>query len=99
MTTLSPLPTLSLSRRSLLRLGAAALLAPRAASAQVAGRVYRLGYMMSTARSEPVRAPYFEELSRNGFIEGKNLVFVGASAVTPGNADEVAAELVKAGVD
>ena len=47
--------------------------APLAASAQEAGRTYRLGFLFSTAKGAPHHLALFEELRRAGFVEGQNL--------------------------
>jgi putative tryptophan/tyrosine transport system substrate-binding protein len=61
-----------------LRLGSIVLLAPRAALAQEAGRIYRLGCLSALRVSQPdlkdlKTHPFFYELNRQGFILGKNL--------------------------
>jgi putative tryptophan/tyrosine transport system substrate-binding protein len=53
-------------------LGALALLAaPRAAEAQQAGRVYRIGILASVIAATPLAQP----LRALGWVEGQNLVF------------------------
>jgi putative tryptophan/tyrosine transport system substrate-binding protein len=81
-------------------LGSAAAAWPLAASAQEAGRTYRLGGISGSPRNAPFAVAMFDELRRLGFIEGQNLTIdwrsYGARAdLIP----EFVAELVKAHVD
>ena len=80
--------------------GGAAAAWPLAAQAQEPGRVYRLGFMIPSPRQAPATIAFFDELRRNGFIEGQNL------AVIPDGFDadyerlaELAPALVKAAPD
>jgi putative tryptophan/tyrosine transport system substrate-binding protein len=52
-------------------LGSAAVAWPLGARAQEAGRTYRLGFLLPTARQTPMLEALFDELRLNGFIEGK----------------------------
>jgi putative ABC transport system substrate-binding protein len=61
----------AVSRRGLLGAGAVALV-PRAARAQAPERTYRLGVVVRRPRDE--YNAIFTELSRLGFVEGRNLV-------------------------
>jgi putative ABC transport system substrate-binding protein len=54
-------------------LGGVGLAWPHIADAQEAGRTYRIALLCPFPRASPILAPYFNELSRNGFIEGRNL--------------------------
>jgi putative ABC transport system substrate-binding protein len=63
-----------LSRRAVLATTAAALLHPRAASAQVPERVYRIGMLANAPRQSPQWVAFFDELGKAGFLEGKNLI-------------------------
>src|SRR5262245_66613231 len=73
---------------------------PLAARAQEAGRTYRLGFLLPTARQTPVVEALFDELRLNGFIEGKNLVVVpGGFESTDDNLAERAVALVGAAPD
>ena len=53
----------------------AAFVAPLSANAQPAGKVYRIGWLIST---EPARAPFIEGfrqgLREHGYVEGRNIV-------------------------
>jgi hypothetical protein len=77
----------------------AALVACSAGWAQEAGRTYRLGFVVTSPRSEGFWTILFEELRRAGFVEGDNLQVVGEFGVTLDHADAVAAAVVKAGAD
>src|SRR5215475_2240620 len=80
--------------------GGAAAAWPLAARAQEAGRVYRLGFLLPTARQTPQVEAFFDELRLNGFVEGKNLVVVpGGFEATDDNLAERAAALVNASLD
>jgi putative tryptophan/tyrosine transport system substrate-binding protein len=46
---------------------------PLTSTAHAAGRIYRLGVLAPFPREEPASRPFFDELPRHGFIEGKNL--------------------------
>jgi putative tryptophan/tyrosine transport system substrate-binding protein len=81
-------------------LAAAAAAWPRVACAQEAGRTYRLGFLLPTARQTPVVEALFDELRLNGFIEGKNLVVVpGGFEATDDDLANRAAALVGAAPD
>src|SRR5262245_49926548 len=88
-----------LPRRAALTALAAALLACPGGWAQEAGRTYRLGFVVTSPRSEAFWTILFDELRRAGFVEGRNLQVVGEFGVTPDRADAVAAAAVKAGAD
>ena len=47
---------------------------PIAAHTQEAGRIYRLGFLTARPRAIPEYDAFFDELGRNGFIEGQNLI-------------------------
>jgi len=81
-------------------LGDAAAAWPLAARAQEAGRTYRLGFLLPSARQTPVVEAFFDELRLNGFIEGKNLAVVpGGFESTDDNLADRAAALVRATPD
>ena len=61
--------------------GRAAVAWPLAASAQVAGRTYRLGGLSAGPRDAPYFVAMFENLRRLGFIEGQN--WLPAYCLTP----------------
>src|SRR6201982_359495 len=89
-----------MKRRKFITLLGAAAAWPRAARAQEAGRTYRLGFLLPTARQTPVVEALFDELRLNGFIEGKNLVVVpGGFEATDDNLVNRAAALVSAAPD
>jgi putative tryptophan/tyrosine transport system substrate-binding protein len=78
--------------------GAAAV--PFAASAQEAGRVYRLGFVHQLPRSAAQFAPLFDGLRRQGFIEGRNLaVDARGFGSRPERYQELLGEIVSSGVD
>ena len=81
-------------------LGGAAVAWPLAARAQEAGRTYRLGFLLPTARQAPQVEAFFDELQLNGFVEGKNLVVIpGGFEATDDNLAERAAALINAAPD
>jgi putative ABC transport system substrate-binding protein len=83
-------------RREFIALAGASVTWPCAATAQQAGRTYRL----SCLRAAPRYSPFFDELRRQGFIEGQNLtVEYRAYAQHLDLIPQFAAELVKAQVD
>jgi putative tryptophan/tyrosine transport system substrate-binding protein len=89
-----------MKRREFITLLGAAAAWPRAARAQEAGRAYRLGFLLPTARQTPVVEALFDELRLNGFIEGKNLVVVpGGFEATDDDLANRAAALVRAAPD
>jgi putative tryptophan/tyrosine transport system substrate-binding protein len=81
-------------------LGGGSLLAPLAASAQEAGRTYRLAFLSANPREAPQHMALLDELRQSGFAEGRNLVVDQRGFST--NYDrfpEIAAGLVKSPVD
>ena len=81
-------------------LGGATAAWPLAARAQEAGRTYRLGFLLPTARQAPQVEAFFDELQLNGFVEGKNLVVIpGGFEATDDNLAERAAALINAAPD
>ena len=58
-------------RRAFVTLIGASVIWPFAATAQQAGRTYRLGCLLPAMRDVPVNVAFFKELRRRGFIEGK----------------------------
>jgi putative ABC transport system substrate-binding protein len=80
--------------------GGVAIAWPLAVWAQEPSRGYRLAFVVPSPRQGPAAIAFFDELRRNGFIEGQNL------AVAPegfdadyGHLPELAAALVKAAPD
>jgi putative ABC transport system substrate-binding protein len=87
-----------LSRRVVLAAGVATLTASPAATAQEAGRIYHLGFVVQSPR--PQYSALFEELQRHGFVEGGNLAVDSRGFGIPVERLEAAAiEIVKAGPD
>jgi putative ABC transport system substrate-binding protein len=87
-------------RREFITLIGAAAGLPFTARAQEAGRTYRLGSLLPSQRGEPFFDAFFEELRRNGFVEGQNLVNdAHGYGIRVEQFAEHAAELVKARVD
>jgi putative ABC transport system substrate-binding protein len=65
---------MDMKRRDFLAGIGAAAAWPLAATAQEAGRIYRIGCLFSGSRITPQYVAFFDELGRLGFIEGRNLV-------------------------
>ena len=81
-------------------LGSAAAAWPLAASAQEAGRTYRVGGISGSPRTAPFVRAMFDELRRAGFIEGQNLTVEWHQYGSRIDMlSEIATELVKAKVD
>jgi len=59
-------------RREFITLLGGAAAWPLAARAQQAGRTYRLGFLTGRPRAIPEYDAFFDELRRNGFIEGQS---------------------------
>jgi putative tryptophan/tyrosine transport system substrate-binding protein len=73
---------------------------PLAARAQEKGRLYRLGSLHHSQRSAPNHVAFYEELKRQGFVEGQNLlVDEQGYGLRVEQLSEHAAELVKVPVD
>jgi putative ABC transport system substrate-binding protein len=80
--------------------GGAAVTWPLVARAQESGRAYRLGFLIPTPRESPVVAAFFDELRRNGFVEGQNLIVIpGGFAIPNDQIASFAASLVAASPD
>jgi putative ABC transport system substrate-binding protein len=88
-------------RRSFITLlGGAVVGWPLAARGQEPGRTYRLGIITPAPRESPPVIAFFDELRRNGFVEGQNLtVIVGAFGNIDDHLAERAAVLVNAAPD
>src|SRR5262249_46376858 len=94
-------PTMpALRRRDLISLlGGAAAAWPLAARAQD-GRTYRIGVLNANPRGSPMVTALFDELRRNGLVEGRNLVVDGSGIGIPyPRFADAARELVKAKVE
>src|SRR6516165_3718669 len=63
-------------------LGGAAAARPLSSRAQD-GRIYRIGVLNSNPRGSPVVTALFDELRRNGLVEGRNLVVEGSGIGIP----------------
>src|SRR5262245_2276962 len=87
-------------RRRFLGLVGAAGTWPLVARAQQAGRTYRLGILHNQGPQSPQFPPFYDELRRQGFVEGQNLIVDGRGyAVRTEQFPAVAPELVKAHFD
>jgi putative ABC transport system substrate-binding protein len=84
-----------MNRRQFIASATGLALAPFAAQAQEAGRIYRLG-ILTPATRESIE-PFFDELRVNGFTEGQNLTVTGRYGVRTEQIAESVAELMKAG--
>jgi putative ABC transport system substrate-binding protein len=90
-----------MQRREFIALiGGAATGWPFTARAQEPGRTYRIGFLFPTARGSPPVVAFFDELRRNGFVEGQNLIVTpGGFGVPNDQIESVAAALVAASPD
>ena len=89
-----------MKRREFITLIGGAAIWPLAARAQEAGRTYRFGFLLPTARQAPQIEAFFDELRHSGFVEGKNLVVIpGGFEATDDNLAERAAALINAAPD
>jgi putative tryptophan/tyrosine transport system substrate-binding protein len=87
-------------RREFIALLGASVTWPFAATAQQAGKIYRLGVLLPYPRDAPVNVAFLEEFRRYGFIEGQNLtVEWRAYGLNYDLVSQYAAELVSARVD
>jgi putative ABC transport system substrate-binding protein len=87
-------------RRDFIMLLGGTVARPFAAHAQDPGRIYRLAFLVPSPRQAPASIALFDELRRNGFSEGQNLVVIpdGFEADTE-HPSKLAAGLVKAAPD
>ena len=79
--------------------GAAVQLVAGAASGQEAGRSYRLACLVQAHRNAPNWIAFFEELRKNGFVEGVNLSIVDGFNTPLNRAEITATALVNARPD
>lgn len=87
-------------REFIAMLGGGAMAWPLPAQAQEPGRTYRLAFMIPSPRQAPATIAFFDELRRNGFIEGQNLVVIpDGFEADYGRLAELAPALVKAAPD
>src|SRR5262249_61410948 len=61
-------------RAFILAVGGSSLLSPFAASAQQLGRTYHLAFVSANPREAPQHLALLDELRRDGFVEGQNLI-------------------------
>ena len=81
-------------------LGGSSLLSPFAASAQRLGRTYHLAFVSANPREAPQHVALLDELRRDGFVEGQNLIVDQRGfSIDFGKFPEVTAALVKSPVD
>ena len=86
-------------RKFLATLGGAAAW-PLAAHAQEAGRIYRLGFLTGRPRAIREYDAFFDELRRDGFIEGQNLIVDARGfGLRPEQFAEIAAALARSNPD
>ena len=87
-------------RRDFITLLGGAVARPVVAQAQEPGRIYRLAFLLPSPRQAPQAIAMFDELRRNGFNEGQNLVVIpGGFDADPEHPGELVAGLVKAAPD
>src|SRR5262249_15472644 len=87
-------------RAFILAVGASSLLSPFAASAQQLGRTYHLAFVSANPREAPQHLALLDELRRDGFVEGQNLIVDQRGfSIDYGRFPEVTAALVKSPVD
>jgi putative ABC transport system substrate-binding protein len=87
-------------RQFISAVGSAAATWPLAARAQEPGRTYRIGFLIPTVRGSPPVDAFFDELRRNGFVEGQNLIVTpGGFGVPNDQTESVAASVVAAAPD
>jgi putative ABC transport system substrate-binding protein len=55
-------------------MGGAAIVWPVTTRAQEQGRTYRLGSLQQSRRDAPHHVAFYDELRRQGFVEGQNLL-------------------------
>jgi putative ABC transport system substrate-binding protein len=85
-------------REFITMLGGGSMLAPFAASAQQAGRTYRLAFLSANPREAPQNIAFLDELRRYGFVEGQNFIVRGFNVRTEQFRD-IVVEAIKQGVD
>lgn len=87
-------------RRTALVSLAAATLLPAATRAQEAGRTYRVGAVITVPRTDTTISTVLEELNRQGFVEGRNLVVdPRGMSLRADQMDAVARQVAESGVD
>src|SRR6516164_3120157 len=100
------MPTLSdgarMRRRDFIKLLGGATAANTSASetrAQPSGKAYRLGALVQAPRTAAHWIAFFDELGKQGFVEGLNLTVVDAFNTPLDRADAVATTIVNARPD
>ncbi len=87
-------------RRDFVTLFAALPFAASAVRAQEKDRVYRVGSVHTSPRTRQYHVAFYDELKRQGFVDGQNLVIdEGGYGLRPGQYAEHAEELVHSQVD
>lgn len=72
----------------------AAVWPPWYASAQDHGRSYRLGILVQAPRNAAYWAAFFDEMRKNGYVQGSNLSVIDGFDTPVGTADKVAKAIV-----
>ena len=85
-------------RRDFITLIGSSLFRPIAASAQEAGRTYRVAFLTANPHDAPQYMVLLDELRRNGFVEGQNMIVYGFG-LSNKQFENVAAESAKQKVD
>jgi len=96
-----------MDRRAFVAGAAGLLAAPRAAEAQQAGKVYRVGYIAATPvvviksdPTNPFNSGFRREMRERGYVEGQNLVLeLRSHEGSFERASEIVAELIRLNVD
>jgi putative tryptophan/tyrosine transport system substrate-binding protein len=88
-----------MNRREVMGLIATAVVVPLGASAQEAGRVYRLGFLVPATRASTGVVAFFDELRQFGFVEGRNLTVIPGGFGINDQFEEHAQALVRAEPD
>src|SRR5215831_3154014 len=93
--------TAKMKRREFITLlGGSSLLSPFAASAQRLGRTYHLAFVSANPREAPQHVALLDELRRDGFVEGQNLIVDQRGfSIDYGKFPEVTVALIKSPVD
>src|SRR5262245_32994195 len=87
-------------RRAFITLLGGAAAWPLAAHAQEAGRIYRLGFLTGRPRAIREYDAFFDEMRRDGFIEGQNLIVDARGfGLRPEQFAEIAAALARSNPD
>lgn len=72
-----------MNRRNFIGLvGGTVLTGPIGARAQQPGRTYRVAMVLPVGRDNPASLAFLDELRKEGFVEGKNLVILGGVATS-----------------